>query len=1215
MVKKQGSKKATEKANVEKFSGNQKKYDNARKKLENYFQKDWRIYLEKPKRISELPDLLDLQKRWFKSFIDNYIHKLFENVNHIYDIWGEKLFLSIGDVKISDSLNSVEECKTKELTYGWIISWKVKLTERQENPEWKILEKVIFSKRANIGTMPIMTPSASYIINGIERVIISQIVRSYWIFYNKSDFNFGYKVIPENWPWIEVVIEKSWVIAMRIDKSRKFPITVLLRLFWAENDETIRALFSDSFDEEDVNYIDITLNKDWTYDELSAAEFIYGKIRPGELIDAESALDYIKNLFLNPERIYIWNIARRKINAKLWVNKKIGSDEWNLFDSEDIVSSIKYLLNLANFKKVTYIDDADHLSNKRVRTMWETLYSHLTPVMRKFAKSVRGKLSVLNTEEQIKITKLVNFKIIDNSIKSFFATSQLSQFLDQTNPLSETEHKRRITALGPGWLKRETAKFEVRDVHPSHYGRICPIQTPEWQNIGLVLYMSLFSMINNEWFLETPSLRIHKEVETKKELLENKIAHRDIFELDSKWVMTKKVIVKEDNYIDAKSAEKIEKMYSKYEKSLKVKPFFTDEIEYISPEMDEKYYIADASTKSDDFWNITESRVSARHFDQIITLHVKDITHMDFDPSQIFSPNTSLIPFIANDDAVRASMGTNQHRQSLPLLRNDAPLVGTGLEWTLLHNTHYVITADDKWEVVYVDAKRVKVKYKSWIKEYVLDVFKRSNHKTCITQIPMVSLWQQIKKWDILAEWPCSVDWEIALWKNLIVAFMPWKGYNYEDAIVLSDRLVKNDDLTSIQIDVHEIEVSDTKLWAEETTNDIPWVSMNKLWNLWNDWIIRRWAIVKGWDILVWKITPKWSGELTPEEKLIQAIFGDKSKSVKDTSLYMPSGSRGKILDIVVLDSKKWDNLMAWVRQKIKVYIASTRKIEVWDKLAWKHGNKGIVSVVVPEEDMPFTKTGEPIDIVLNPLWVISRMNLWQLFEAQLWLIARKLGVKFSVPAFTKFWLEEFQLLLKELDMEDEVKTQLYDWYTGEAFDQEVTLWCMSLLKLIHMVEDKIHARSVGPYSLITQQPLWWKARQWGQRFWEMEVWALEAYSAVYSLQEMLTVKSDDVVWRNKMYESIIRWEKPKIGGLPESFNLVTYLFKWLLQNIQVLDYDESEEIHQERISKIKELWIAQMTNDWIDDEDIDKSIEDESDKDEMIDNILQDMEDFGSND
>ncbi|HPC34263.1 MAG TPA: hypothetical protein PLP73_01255 [Candidatus Absconditabacterales bacterium] len=1178
------------------------------------FQKDGRYYLSAPKNFEEYPDLLELQKRGYQDFVEKYIHDLFEDINPIWDIAGEKMYISISDIKVSEPAQDIEECKKKELTYGGVISGKVKLVEKVEDESGKISENILFSKRANIGTLPVITPYASYIVNGVERVIISQIIRSYGIFYNQKDFGFGFRIIPERGSWIETKVEKSGVIVVRINKSRKFPITTLLRVFGLETDESIIASFT-KVDEDDTDYIGITLNKDTTTDALSAAEFIYNKLRPGELIDPYSALDYIKNQFLNPERINIGRIARRKINAKLGLTKDFNAPESCVFDGVDLVAAIQYLLNLSNHKKGYYTDDEDHLSNKRVRTMGEILYAHLGPVMRKFVKSVKGKLSVLNMENPLKITDLVNFKIIDNSIKSFFATSQLSQFLDQINPLSELEHKRRITALGPGGLKRETAKFEVRDVHPSHYGRICPIETPEGQNIGLVTYQSLFSHINEEGFLETPAYKVYKDVPAQKDKLINRIADRDIFELDAKGNPTKTVIVKEDNLIDQKSAEKIEKTYGKLKTNINVKPFVSDEVEYISPELDEKYFIADATTTTDEYGNITARRVAARHFDDMVTLHVKDITHVDVNPSQIFSPNTSLIPFLDHNDAVRASMGTNQNRQGLPLLKNDNPLVSTGLD-DMIKQTHVVVTADDDGEVIYVDGKRVKIKYKAGIKEYTLTNFKRSNAKTCIHQVPRVSLGQKVKKGEIIAEGPCSEDGELAIGKNLKIAFMPWKGYNYEDAIVISQRLVKNDALTSIQIEEREIEISDTKLGPEETTNDIPGVSMPKLKNLDEDGIVRIGAIVKGGDILVGKITPKSEGELTPEEKLIQAIFGDKSKNVKDTSLYMPSGSEGKVIDVVVLDAKKGDNLMAGVRKKIKVYVASTRKIEVGDKLAGRHGNKGIIAVVVPEEDMPYVKDGEPIDVVLNPLGVISRMNLGQLFEVQLGYVAKKYGIKFSVGALSGFGLENFNKLIQELGIEDEINTQLYDGQTGEPYSNKVTVGYMHLLKLVHMVEDKIHSRAVGPYSLITQQPLGGKSRQGGQRFGEMEVRALEAYSAVYTLQEMLTVKSDDVIGRNKMYESIIKGQKPNIGGLPESFNLVTYLFKGLGQNIQPMTRDELDEITQERFNKIRELGLGTLMKKGVvvaDEDDVegeDDTVTEE--KGDIMDKILEDFEESG---
>jgi len=1193
--------------------------------FEKFYREGDRVFLRSPRKFAGFPDLLDLQKRGYDDFIKKYINKLFDAINPVRDIAGEKMYIEIDDIKISEPIDDVKTCKKKELTYWGIVTGKVKLNEIRDDGKKKT-EKTLFSKRANIGILPLMTPSASYIINGVERVIISQIIRSYGIFFAKREFRYSFKVIPENGPWLEVQTEKSWVVVARINKSRKFPITTLLRIFGMETDESIRIfgmetdesireLFKDSFDEEDFNYLETTLKKDNTTDALSAAEFVYNKIRPGELIDPESALNYIKNQFLSPDRIFMGRIARRKINAKLNIKKPLDGDIANIFDGADLVAALTYLFHISNFKKWYYTDDSDHLSNKRIRSMGEILYAHLQPVMRKFVKSIKGKLSILNLESPLKITDLVNFKIIDNAVKSFFATSQLSQFLDQINPLSEIEHKRRITALGPGGLKRETAKFEVRDVHPSHYGRICPIETPEWQNIGLVIYQSLYSRVNDEWFLETPALKINREVTPKQELLINRIAHRDIYELDAKGKQLKKIIVKEDHYIDEKTAKEIEKMYGKLGTTITVKPFFTDELEYISPEMDEKCCIADATTPIDAYNNITEVRVAARQFTEMGMFHVGDITHIDVNPSQIFSPNTSLIPFVDHNDAVRASIATNQQRQALPLLKNDPPLVGTGLERDIVQMTHAVIKAESEGEVIYVDGKRVKIKYKTGIKEYPLVVFARSNSKSCMTQIPRVSLGQKLKKWDLIAEWPCSVDGEMALGKNLRVAFMPWKWYNYEDAIVISQRLVKDDELSSINIDEYEIEVADTKLGPEETTNDIPGISMIKLKNLDDDGIIRIGSIVKWWDIVIGKITPKSEWELTPEEKLIQAIFGDKSKNVKDTSLYVSSGSNeGKVIDVVILDAKKGDNLMAWVRKKIKVYIASTRKIEIGDKLAGKHGNKGIISIVVPEEDMPFTEDGKSIDICLNPLWVISRMNMGQLFESQLGFIANHFGVKFAVPTFSNFSSEDLTEFTKMCGMED-LKFNVYNWENWRKYDQKVTVGYMHILKLVHMVEDKIHARSVGPYSLITQQPLGGKSRQWGQRFGEMEVWALEAYSAVYTLQEMLTVKSDDVIWRNKLYESIIKGQKPKIGWLPESFNLLTYLFKGLCQNIEPLTIEELEIVQEDRIKKIVNLWLSwvmksSITTEWEENVNLEEDTTGQE-KGEIIDNVIQEMEDF----
>ncbi|GHW02613.1 DNA-directed RNA polymerase subunit beta [candidate division SR1 bacterium] len=1176
---------------------------------------DGRIFLSDPKTYGEIPDLLELQKRGYHDLLNVYLSKLFEELNPIRDIGGNHLNITISEVKVSEPQETIEACKKKELTFGGIITAKIKLVEMVEDEKTKKLtEKILFSKRANIGTLPVMTPSATYIINGVERVLISQIVRSYGIFYSLKDFRYSCKLIPENGPWLEIDVEKTGTIVARINKSRKFPITSLFRIFGLETDEAIRAYFEQYFDEEDVNYIDITLKKDKdTHDAISAAEFIYSKLRPGEIIDPESALDYVKAQFMDPHRIHVGRIGRRKLNAKLGLSKKLDSEEANIFDLDDLLSSIIYLINLSNQKKGYYVDDSDHLANKRVRTTGEILYSHLGPVMRKFVKSVGGKLSVLNLENPIKITDLVNFKMIDTAIKSFFATSQLSQFLDQINPLGELEHKRRITALGPGGLKRETAKFDVRDVHPSHYGRICPIETPEGQNIGLITHQALYSRINTEGFLETPALKVFRTVDAKRDQLINRIADRDIFELDSKGKETKKLIVAEDEYITSSAATQIEKMYPK--KAINVKPFFTGEIEYISPEMDEKTVIADATSPIDEFNNIRAKRVAARHYVDMETFHINDVTHMDVNLSQIFSPNVNVIPFVDHNDAVRASIATSQQRQAIPLLKNTSPLVATGQERNIVRMTNAVILADEDGEIIYVDGKRIKLKFKGGTKEYELTTFLKSNDKTVIVQKPMVSLGQQVKKGDLLADGPSSVGGELALGNSLRIAFMPWKGYNYEDAIVISQRLVRNDELTSMHIEKHEIEVADTKLGPEETTNDIPGISMARLSNLDENGIIRIGSIVRGGDILIGKITPKSEGDLTPEEKLIQAIFGDKSKNVKDTSLYLPSGSEGKVVDVVILDAKQGDNLMAGLKKKIKVYVATTRKIEIGDKLAGKHGNKGIIATVVPEEDMPYSADGKAVDIVLNSLGVISRMNLGQLFETQLGLIAKTLGVRFAVPTFGDFGLQQILDLADKAGMSDQLTTILYDGQTGEQFDKPVTVGYMHILKLNHMVEDKIHARSVGPYSLITQQPLGGKSRQGGQRFGEMEVWALEAYSAVYTLQEMLTVKSDDIAGRNKLYENIIKNQKPKLGGLPESFNLVTYLFRGIGQNIQQLNSDEMERIFTERMDKIKDLGLSGLITSSLDDDElisIDSLGESSDEKEEIMDKVVEELEDFG---
>ncbi len=1127
-----------------------------------------RVFLSTQRKFTDFPDLLDLQKRWFEQFTSHYLKELFKQIVPIeYVAWDQKFTVDINEIDVEKPILTTEEARKKEMNYSGIIIWRTKLID---NNTWEIL----FDKKVNIGMLPIITENGSYIINGVERVIVSQIIKSFGIFFSKNEkiFTTSFKIVPKVWVWTEVTIEKRGYITMRIDRSRKFPITALLRVFGIESDDAINKYFAGVVGAKDIDYIAYTLWKDKTTNKDEAALFIYNKIRPGENIDAESAINYIKWLFLNPERMNLGSIVLRKINSKLNLEKEYDKAEDNLLTIDIMIEAIKYLIKLWNEKRWYFEDDIDYLSNRRIRTLWEVLYNHLLPVIRRFSKSVKGKLSVLDLEKPLKLTSIANFKMIDSAIKSFFATSQLSQFLDQTNPLAELEHKRRLTALWPGGIKRETATFEVRDVHLSHYGRICPIETPEWQNIGLVLHQALYSRINEDWFVEVPAVKVFKDVAPKADELVNRIAEFDIMD-------KKKVLVKDGEMITKSVAKKIEIAYKWKKDRIKVRPFLSEEIEYISPESDEKYIIADVTAPMDEYKNILQKRLPGRHYYNMEMYYVNDITHLDVDPSCIFSANTSLIPFVDHNDPTRANMGTNMQRQAIPLLKGESNLVGTGLEWDVAERTHSLVLAEDDGEVLYVDWKRIKVKYKKlWIKEYKLIVFQKSNQKTSINQIPKVSLWQKIKKGDILYEGPSVVDWELALGKNLNVAFMSYDWFNYEDAIIINRRLVQDDELTTVHIADFEIEVSDTKLWPEITTNDIPSVSLSKLKNLDEDGIIRIGTYVEWKDVLIGKITPKGEWELTPEEKLVQAIFGDKSKSVKDTSLYLPSWTSGKVVDVVVLDSSEGTNLSANIIKKIKVYVASTRKVEVWDKMAGRHGNKGIVSKIVNEEDMPFTADWKTIDIVLNPLGVVSRMNIGQVMESQLWLVAKALWEKFAVPLFSHFEAKDLKVLLKKAWLPEDGKQLLYDGKTWYPYPNKVTVWYMHIIRLVHMVEDKIHARAVWPYSLITQQPLWGKAHNGGQRFGEMEVWALEAYGAVNTLQEILTVKSDDVLWRNKAYESIIKGEDIKISGLPESFNLLVYELKGLWQEIKFLDQNELDRIHAERQEKIKKLalkWIS----------------------------------------
>jgi DNA-directed RNA polymerase subunit beta len=813
------------------------------------------------------------------------------------------------------------------------------------------------------------------------------------------------------------------------------------------------------------------------------------------------------------------------------------------------------------------VDDIDHLENRRVRSVWELVMDKIKVGIARMERITKDRMTIVELDDATPWT-FINSRPIVAILKEFFGSSQSSQFMDQSNPLSELGHKRRVSALWPGWLTRERASFEVRDVHPTQYWRICPIATPEWPNIWLVLHFASYAKVDKYGFLLTPFRIIEQKVKNDWKSAINKIALEDIVWDD--W----KIIVKDKEYITESQAKKLkEKIKSTH---IEVRGFLWDSFEYFDAHQERVLNIAEAWTPVDEFWNFKETRISSRLAHEPTISYVREITHIDVSPKQIVSVETSLIPFLEHDDATRAEMGSNMMRQAVPLIRPEAPVVGTGMERIIWEWSWYVILAEDDWEIIWVDAKHITVLYKNWNKKlYELTTFKRSNHDMIVHQKPLVSTNQKIKKWDVLCDWHAIDNWELALWRNLLVAYMPWKWYNFEDAIILSSRLVEKDYFTSVHIKEFAIDVRETKLGPEQTTDDIPNVSIAKLKNLDVDWIIRTWAYVEWWDILVWKITPKWEQELSPEERLLRAIFWDKSKDVKDSSLRLPSWQWWKVIQVHILKRENWDNLPTWVFKQVKIFIAQTRKIEVWDKMAWRHWNKWIVSMVVPVEDMPFTNDWTPVDIILNPLWVVSRMNIGQILESHMWVAAKKMWITIATPVLNWISVDKITEFMKKAEVEENWKVQLYDGETWEAFKEKTMVWVKYMLKLHHLVEEKIHARSVWPYSMVTQQPLWGKAQNWGQRFWEMEVWALEAYAASNILQEMITIKSDDISGRTQAYEAIVKNTPIKKPNIPESFNVLLKELQSIWLDLDLLDWEElvqKEKTIKDRYDKIIEV-------------------------------------------
>ena len=1188
--------------------------------------------------VLEMPNLIEVQKNSYNWFREKGLKEVFRDVSSITDYNGNWV-LDFVDYRIDATPKyTIAECKERDVTYAAPLRVTTRL---RNNATGEIKESEIY-----MGDFPLMTDSGTFVINGAERVIVSQLVRSPGVYYASEKDRTGkdlFKatVIPNRGAWLEYEMDSNDVVYVRIDKNRKIPITTFIRSLGVGSDEEIQEMFDN-----DERLAQTIMEKDGTKNTDKALEEVYKKLRPGEPPTVESALNHLNNLFFDAKRYDLSRFGRYKYNKKLGIASRLAGHELSrpvvsaytgevLFETgtvltydqalqvqeagvteayitvetkeyyetetgesairffkkeakvigngmvdisgyvsfdcaplgisekvrfsvlneilescteeddlkaairrkadelvpkhiilDDIFATISYFLNLCD--GVGNVDDIDHLGNRRIRSVGELLQNQFRIGFTRMERVIRERMSIQAQDaENITPAALVNIRPVTSAIKEFFGSSPLSQFMDQNNPLAELTHKRRLSALGPGGLSRDRAGFEVRDVHYSHYGRMCPIETPEGPNIGLISYLATFARINQYGFIEAPYRRVDKKT-----------------------------------------------------------GIVTDEVVYMTADMEDNYIVAQANEPLTEEGRFAHSKVAARYRDQILEIDADKIDFMDVSPKMVVSVATSMIPFLENDDANRALMGSNMQRQAVPLLKTERPFVGTGMEYKAAVDSGVCVVSDYDGVIDSVSADEiVLVDDDHKTHKYELQKYKRSNQSTCINQRPIVSVGERVKKRQVLADGPATADGEISLGKNALIGFMTWEGYNYEDAVLLNEKIVREDVYTSIHIEEYETESRDTKLGPEEITRDIPNVSEDALKDLDERGIIRIGAEVKSGDILVGKVTPKGETELTAEERLLRAIFGEKAREVRDTSLRVPHGEYGIIVDVKVFTPENSDELQPGVREVVRCYIAQKRKISVGDKMAGRHGNKGVVSRILPEEDMPFLPDGTPLDIVLNPLGVPSRMNIGQVLEVHLGMAAKALGWHVMTPVFDGAHEEDIRDCFREanernaahrndpfelkpmdkvinpkaLEMSEDGKFTLYDGRTGEKFDNRVTVGYMYYLKLHHLVDDKIHARSVGPYSLVTQQPLGGKAQFGGQRFGEMEVWALEAYGAAYTLQEILTVKSDDTIGRVSTYEAIVKGQNVPKPGIPESFKVLIKELQSLGLDVKVLDGQQNE--------------------------------------------------------
>ncbi|MGK2849113.1 MAG: DNA-directed RNA polymerase subunit beta [Minisyncoccota bacterium] len=1085
-----------------------------------------------------LPDLIEVQTDSYKWFWEKGLKELFSEVNPITDFTSKDLELSINEYYLDEPKYSALIAKNKNISYEAPLRAKATLLMKKTG---EVKEQEIY-----LGDFPVMTERGTFIINGVERVVVNQLIRSPGVFftmsYQKGKKLFGAKIIPNRGAWLEIETDLDGVLSVKIDRKRKLPITGLFKAFGFD-DKSLRTAFAD-IDTGDHKYIETTLLKDPAHNQGEAYREVYKRLRPGDLATEENARQMINAMFFNFERYDFGSVGRYRLNQRLSVERE-DTEENRILNTDDLILIVQEVIRLNNDPN-GQADDIDHLGNRRVRAVGELIQNKLRVGMYRMVRNIKDRMSTCDPETVVP-GQLINPRPVAASVKEFFSSSQLSQFMDQVNPLAELEHKRRLSAMGPGGLTRERAGFEVRDVHHSHYGRICPIETPEGPNIGLVGHLASYARVNEFGFLETPYLIVKKSVPAEKEVLLHRIINETIAGVVKKGDTITEVNVKK--IIEHKKGEMVH-----------VHPFVSLEIEYLNAIVEDRKIIAHAGVELDEHRNIIGSMVEARVKGHPETIETDSVDFMDVSVKQCISIATSLIPFVEHDDANRALMGSNMQRQAVSCVVPEAPIVGTGIEDKAARDSGQVVLANMDGEVITVDANHIIVRSKAPAgakkdcldTEYLLQNFEKSNAFTSMNQAPRVTKGQQVQRGDLLADGASTDNGELALGQNMVVAFVPWNGYNYEDAIIVSERVVQADRWSSIHIEDCSIDVRDTKLGPEVITRDIPNIGEDRLKNLDEGGIIRIGAEISSGDILVGKITPKGEGDLTAEERLLRVIFGEKSRDVKDSSMYLSHGGHGKVVGVKIFSRERGDKLPMGVFQQIQVSIAQMRKISVGDKLAGRHGNKGVISYIASAEDMPYLPDGTPVDVVLNSLGVASRMNIGQILETHLGWAAKTLGYKVASMALDGVSEKDIKGELKKAGLPEHGKIRLIDGKTGQPFDNESTVGVMYIMKLNHLIEDKLHMRSIGPYSLITQQPLGGKAQFGGQRFGEMEVWALEGYGAAYTLQEMLTIKSDDVLGRSKAYESIIKGEPIKSPNLPASFHVLVNELKGLCLNVEL---------------------------------------------------------------